>query len=135
MIVPGISSQPAEPTVEKEAVNHRSDEYCDAYRSDDYQPCVECVFVAGFHILIFLLIQTALYLKQLSVSHGSLPLKWIAYGEVECKRVFKGGHVVVAFFAGVVGEVYANAEVAAYNQHADVNAESGSRTGGKVAQK
>ena len=51
-------------------------------------------------------------------------LEGVADGEVEGHGFPEVGEVVVAFFAGVVGGVEADAEVAAEDEHADVEAEA-----------
>ena len=51
----------------------------------------------------------------------------VPYSEMERKRVFKGGHVVIAAAACVVGCVYPDAEVAADDEHTDVKPQSHAR--------
>lgn len=59
-------------------------------------------------------------------------LEGVADGEVEGHGFPEIGEVVVAFFAGVVGGVEADAEVATEDEHADVEAEAYSGAEGEV---
>lgn len=59
----------------------------------------------------------------------------VADGQMEGEGVFEGGHVVVAGAAGVVGGVDADAEVAADNEDADVDAKPYAGAERQIAQK
>ncbi len=48
---------------------------------------------------------------------ANLSLEGIAYGKMEGKGFFERGHVVIASFAGVVGQMDSYTEVTAHNKH------------------
>ena len=54
---------------------------------------------------------------------------------MEGKRAAEGFHIVIASFAGIVGSMNTDAEVAAQDEHADVEAQAYAGTEGKILEK
>ena len=59
-------------------------------------------------------------------------LERIAYRKMESERFFERLHIIVTTFARIIGSMDAYAEVAADNEHRDVEAEAHARTESEI---